>query len=138
MQSYYETYYCKHSSRDKRGRKPEKKNEAFFSSRPNPLLERLSFTFTSNGKREFVPRGPLYLSFTVISTHKLVFQAIFYPKIFSKNCFEQLLPAQFLFSENLNLNLTFTVCRVREALTLYCDLTSRFVINQAGCWDKNL
>ena len=32
-----------------------------------------------------------------------MFQAIFYPRILNKNCFEQLLSVHFLFSEILNL-----------------------------------
>ena len=67
-------------------------------------IDRLSFTFTSNGKRALVPltKFPLYLPFTV---------HYFYPKISSfshKYCFELFLSAHFLFREILNLNLTFS------------------------------
>ena len=84
---------------------------------PKEIIERLITTFTSNGKREFVPRDQVS-SFTclllfIISTHKLVvsrdsFLSIrivlrcFYPLIF------------YLRNSQLEL-LTFAVCGIREA-----------------------
>ena len=37
-----------------------------------------------------------------------------------KNCFELFLSAHFLFSEILNLNLTFAAYRILDAQTLFC------------------
>ena len=76
-------------------------------------IERLSITFTSNGKREFVPRDQVSSRLLfIISTHKLVVSRNFleYPKEFSK----VFLSAHFLFSEILNLNLKFAVWRLRK------------------------
>ena len=71
-------------------------------------LERWSITFTSKGKREFVPRdqvSPLLVVTIYFSTHKLVVSRNF----FRKNCFEHFLSANLLFWEILNLNLTLAV-----------------------------
>ena len=75
-------------------------------------LERLSITFTSNSKREFVPRDQVSPLLFIISTHKLGSFAQFF---IHKNWFELFLSAHFLFCEILTLNLTFAVCRIREA-----------------------
>ena len=48
----------------------------------------------------------------IISAHKLVVSRNFF---IHKNCFELFLSARLLFWEVLNLNLTFAVCRIREA-----------------------
>ena len=72
-------------------------------------LERLSITFTSNSKREFVPRDQVSPFLFIISTHKLGSFAQFF---IHKNCFELFLSAHFLFCEIFTLNLTFAVCRL--------------------------
>ena len=58
-------------------------------------IEKLSIKFTSNGKREFVPRDQVFpYPLFIISTHKLVVSRIFFsPKEFS----EVFLSAHFLF-----------------------------------------
>ena len=79
-------------------------------------LERLSITFTSNGKREFVPHDQVFpitrRLLIIISRHKLVVSRNFLSIRAVLSCF---LSAHSLFYEILNLNLTFAVCRIREA-----------------------
>ena len=62
------------------------------------VFERLGIMYTSNGKRSLVPRDQVSPSFVVYCS-----------------LFELFLSAHFIFWEILNLNLTFVVCRVREA-----------------------
>ena len=73
-------------------------------------IERVSFTFTSKGKREFVPRDQVSPSLAVLCPLFSSFTQFF----IRKNCFELFLSIHFLFWEILNLNLTFAVCRIRE------------------------
>ena len=73
-------------------------------------IERVSFTFTSKGKREFVPRDQVSPSLAVLCPLFSGFTQFF----IRKNCFELFLSIHFLFWEILNLNLTFAVCRIRE------------------------
>ena len=59
------------------------------------------------------PSFPIYLPFTV---HYFYTQISSFTQYFiHMNCFEQFLSVYFLFWEILNLNLTFAVCRIREA-----------------------
>ena len=73
-------------------------------------IERVSFTFTSNGKREFVPRDQVSPLLAVLCPLFSSFTQFF----IRKNYFELFLSVHFLFWEILNLNLTFAVCRIRE------------------------
>ena len=51
-------------------------------------IERLSITFTSNGKREFEPRDQVFpYPLFIISTHKLVVSRIFYVQKNFLRCF---------------------------------------------------
>ena len=60
-----------------------------------------------------VTKFPHYVSFTV---HYFYTQISSFKQLFiHKNCFELFLSAHFLFCEILNLNLTFAICRIREA-----------------------
>ena len=78
-------------------------------------MEKLSITFTSNGKREFVtcdqvPPFTCRLRF-IISTRNFGSFAQFF---IHKNCFELFLFAYFLFQEILDLNVMFAICSIRE------------------------
>ena len=79
------------------------------------LLESLSITFTSNGKREFVPRDQVSPLLVVHCSLFLDMNQQFHAIFIHKKCFELFLSAHFLFSEIVNLNLTFAVCRIRES-----------------------
>ena len=68
-----------------------------FRERICGLIERLSITFTSNSKREFVPRDQvsLYLSLTVHFFYTYI--GCFKQFFIHKNCFELFLSSHFLF-----------------------------------------
>ena len=73
------------------------------------LIEKLRFTFTPNGKREFVPRDQVF-SLIVVYYLLLLLKNKWFPASFIlKNCSGQFLSAYFLFLEILNLNLPFAV-----------------------------
>ena len=72
-------------------------------------IERLRFTFTPNGKLEFVPRDQVfpYVPFTVYYFYTKI--SSFIPVLSLRIFLDCFLSAYFLFWEILNLNLTFTV-----------------------------
>ena len=67
-------------------------------------LEGLRFTFTPNGKREFVPRDQVF-NLIVIYCLELK-NKYFHSRFIHKNCFGQFLSSYFLFREIPNLNPT--------------------------------
>ena len=78
-------------------------------------IKKLSNTFTSNGKREFVPReqvSPLLVVYCSLFFHILI--SSFTQFFIHKNSFELFLSALILFLEIIYLNLTFAVCRTLE------------------------
>ena len=87
-------------------------------------LERLSITFTSNTKREFVPCNqvsPLLVAYCSLSLHiNEQFHEICYPSELS----DLFLSANFLFWKILNLNLTFAVY-VKLKLSILILLTNK-------------
>ena len=73
----------------------------FYSGHPDVcsaiIIERLRFTFTSNGKREFIPRDQV---FPIIAVNCLLLQLEnkqFNASFIHKNCSGLLLSAYFLF-----------------------------------------
>ena len=77
--------------------------------------ERLRFTFTANGKREFVPRDqvfPLFFADCLLLLHK---NKWIYASFIHKNRSGLFLSAYSLFWEILNWRLPFVVCRKRES-----------------------
>ena len=76
--------------------------------------ERLRFTFTPNGKREFVPRDQVFPLIVVYCLLVLQKNKYFHAIFIHKSCSGQFFSAYFLFWEILNLNVTFAVCRKRE------------------------
>ena len=92
----------------------------------NRAIERLSITFRSDGKREFVPRdqvSPLLVVYCSLfqpgAQHKLVASRNFLSIRIVLSCFYlpraimALVSTHFLFWEIRNLNLLFAVCRIR-------------------------
>ena len=79
------------------------------------ILGRLRFTFTSNGKREFVPRDQVFFLIVVYCLLLLLKNKYFHASFIHKNCSGQFLFSYFLFWEILNLNPTLAVCRKRES-----------------------
>ena len=95
-----------------------------------PLLERLSFTFTSNGKREFVPRDQVSPLILVLFCSLLPRINFFYTQfLILRNCFEPCLSAHFLFWKILNLNLTFAVY-VKLKLSITMEMYMGYQANQ--------
>ena len=76
---------------------------------------RLRFTFTPNGKREFVPRDQVFFLIVVYCLLLLLKNKYFHANFIHKNCSGQFLFSYFLFWEILNLNPTLAVCRKRES-----------------------
>ena len=79
-------------------------------------IERLRFTFTPNGIREFVPREQVYplivLNYLLLQLKNKLFHASF----IHKNCSGKFYSLLFyLFWEILNLTLSFAVWRKRES-----------------------
>ena len=85
-------------------------NRVYFLS-----LGRLRFTFTPNGKREFVPRDQVFFLIVVYCLLLLLKNKYFHASFIHKNCSGQFLFSYFLFWEILNLNPTLAVCRKRES-----------------------
>ena len=77
-------------------------------------IERLRFTFTPNGKREFVQRDQVF-PLIVVKCLLLLLKKWVHASFIHKNCSGQLLSAYFLFWEILYLNLTFPVCLKRDS-----------------------
>ena len=75
----------------------------------------LKFTFTPNGKREFVPRDQVFFVLVVYCLLLLLKNKYFHASFIHKNCSGQFLFSYFLFWEILNLNPTLAVCRKRES-----------------------
>ena len=75
----------------------------FLSHLPNPsqwshpLLERLRFTFTPNGRREFLPRDQVFPLFSVYSLLFLDKNKLFYVSFNNRNLFGLFLSAYLLF-----------------------------------------
>ena len=78
-------------------------------------LGRLRFTFTPNGRREFVSRDLVFPLFSVYSLLLLHKNKSFYASFNHRNISGLFLSAYFLFWEILNLSLTFAVCSKRES-----------------------
>ena len=79
-------------------------------------IKKLSNTFTSNGKRELVTReqvSSLLVVYCSLFFHILI--SSFTQFFIHENSFELFLSAHILFFEIIYLNLTFAVCRTREA-----------------------
>ena len=78
-------------------------------------IERLRFTFTPNGKREFVPRDQVFFLIVVYCLLLLLKNKYFHASFIHKNCSGQFLFSYFLFWEILNLNPTLAVRRKGES-----------------------
>ena len=79
------------------------------------ILERLRFTFTPNGRREFVTRDQAFPLFSVYSLLLLHKNKKFYASFNHRNRSGLFLSPYFLFWEILNFSLTFAVCGKLES-----------------------
>ena len=78
----------------------KRKNSSESSIQTSPvffILGRLRFTFTPNGKREFVPRDQVFFLIVVYCLLLLLKNKYFHASFIHKNCSGQFLFSYFLF-----------------------------------------